>query len=259
MRTEETDAAEPRPNSQLSGSLDAAPLRASRALNSQPSSGIEEESAYQHAVCTAALGDKSGAEAEYIAFMKCYPSSPLIHAAQKRIARMHGGDLPKDAEATWQAAQKTALTREREAQRQRSMCGPECVAELLRTRSDAKRVRGGEGKKVGDLAKEMGTDWQGTSVAAMVSVLKKHGLPATGLALTTKGLERQKLPVITLLSPGHYVIVESITKSGITVWDPAGGPPTPNLGGDRSGKPARRTYRPEEWKPTWTGIAIAMK
>lgn len=38
---------------------------------------LEEEGAYQHAVCTAALGDKKAAEAEYMKFMADYPESVL--------------------------------------------------------------------------------------------------------------------------------------------------------------------------------------
>jgi hypothetical protein len=43
---------------------------------------LEEEGAYQHAVCTAALGDKKAAEAEYMKFIRDYPESPLTGAAQ---------------------------------------------------------------------------------------------------------------------------------------------------------------------------------
>lgn len=38
---------------------------------------LEEEAAYQHAVCTAALGDEKAAEAEYMKFMADYPESVL--------------------------------------------------------------------------------------------------------------------------------------------------------------------------------------
>ncbi|MCA1596467.1 MAG: hypothetical protein LC772_08605 [Chloroflexi bacterium] len=56
---------------------------------------LTEDAAYQHAVCTAALGDRKGAEAEYVAFMKQYPESPLMEGkTARRIAvrsRMPGG------------------------------------------------------------------------------------------------------------------------------------------------------------------------
>jgi hypothetical protein len=102
---------------------------------------LEEEGAYQHAVLTAALGDRTAAEAEFRAFMRSYPESPLVHAAVRRIARFHGGNLPKDAEAVWQQAMQTVQAREKERQVQRSLCGPEILAEILRRRSGVQAFR----------------------------------------------------------------------------------------------------------------------
>lgn len=62
-------------------------------------STLEEEGAYQHAVCTAALGDKKAAEAEYMKFMQDYPESPLISAAATRTERLHNRHMPAEAEA----------------------------------------------------------------------------------------------------------------------------------------------------------------
>ncbi|MHB9038176.1 MAG: hypothetical protein ACYC64_16085 [Armatimonadota bacterium] len=78
-----------------------------------PTATSEEEGAYQHAVCTAALGDKKAAESEYIKFMHDYPESPLIHGAVKRIELLHDGHLPKYAEDAWTKANSTAIAREK--------------------------------------------------------------------------------------------------------------------------------------------------
>jgi len=69
---------------------------------------LEEDGAYQHAVCTATLGDKVAAEAEYMQFMRDYPDSPLIDAAARRIERLHDGHLPPQAEVLWTKANKIA-------------------------------------------------------------------------------------------------------------------------------------------------------
>lgn len=42
---------------------------------------LEEDGAYHHAVCTAALGDKKAAEAEFMAFINNYPESSLTGQA----------------------------------------------------------------------------------------------------------------------------------------------------------------------------------
>jgi hypothetical protein len=133
---------------------------------------VEEDAAYQHAVLTAAIAAGRGAgkaesgassqrggaslppgsstlhvppstldaprptlheaEREFIHFMRDYPESPLVHAAVRRIGMLHGGDIPKSAEAVWRQAVRIAQAREKARQRARSMCGPEVLAEILR-------------------------------------------------------------------------------------------------------------------------------
>src|SRR5207248_8661380 len=96
---------------------------------------LEEDAAYQHAVLTAAIEGPAKGEAEYCAFMRSYPESPLVHAAVKRIGRLHGGDIPPPAEAVWKQAMRVAQARQKERDRLAALCGPECLAELLRRRS----------------------------------------------------------------------------------------------------------------------------
>jgi len=137
---------------------------------------------------------------------------------------------------------RVAGARQRARERERSLCGPECLAELLRRR--------GEGADVHALAREMGTDERGTSLLALWEAAKRRGLAAQGLALTQRGLQQQKLPLVALLSPAHFVLVEQVGPGGVRVWDPdAGG----------AGRAGRRQYAPAEWSRAWGGIALALR
>ena len=203
---------------------------------------LEQEAAFQHAVCTGALGDSGAAEAEYVSFMKQYPDSPLLHAALLRMERMHGGNLPQADEAIWRQAKQTALTHQKMQTREASLCGPECLAELMRRR--------GETPDVHALAQAMGTSERGTTLDALAGAARAHGFSARGLALTPKGLAAQTLPVIALVAPGHYVLVEAVQAAGVTIWDP-----------DASGigHGGRRTVQPPVWGRMWQGMALALQ
>jgi predicted double-glycine peptidase len=203
---------------------------------------LEEEGAYQHAVCTAALGDKEAAEAEYMKFMRDYPESPLIHGAVQRIERLHNGHLPPEAEAAWNRAVKTAQAREKARERERSLCGPECLAELLR--------RKGKKANIHALAREMKTNENGTSLQALADAAKKHGFSAKGLALTQKGLSKQPLPLAALVAPGHYVLVDAVTPKEVTVWD---------ANGKGQGKPDTKRYTVQQWGQIWSGVALILR
>ena len=190
--------------------------------------------------------------------MRDYPQSNLVHAAVKRIGRMHGGDVPKDAEGLWKQAMTVQKTADEKDKREQSRCGPECLAELLKrgevgkksSREDAKTQRElpqGRVEDVETLAAEMHTSGEGSSIAAMRETAAKHGLKLQGVSLTTKGLARQKLPLIALIAPGHYVLVDSIALSGLTVWDPDA---------KGVGVSGRRAYTAGEWEKAWNGVAL---
>ncbi len=202
---------------------------------------LEEEAAFQHAVCTNALGHPQAAEAEYCAFMKRYPESPLMQAAIQRITRFHGGNLPKSEEALWQQAQWIAIQRQKVRAAAASVCGPECLSEMLRR----------EGRKVGvaALAKEMGTSDRGTSLATLAAAAQAHGFHPQGVALTQKGLAAQTLPVIALVAPGHYVLVEAVAPQQVTVWDPDA------RGVGQSG---RRLLPLSQWQQLWQGVTLTL-
>ena len=242
-----------------------------------PEPTLLESAAYQHAVCTSALGDKAGAEREFMAFMKDYPDSPLVQASIKRIARFHGGDIPKDAEAAWQNAMKTAQAHDKEAQKQMSLCAPQCLAELIQRQGGTDKTD--KAASIADLTREMKTSERGTSLADLCQTAKRHGFSkAHGVALTDAGLQKQKLPVVALIAPdgksgfasGHFVLVEQVSKDGaVKVWSPTGssGSQTNQTrqtlradlqGRARATKPqaGMHTYPAAQWKQMWNGIAL---
>ncbi len=181
---------------------------------------LEEEAAYHHAVLTGALGDREAAEAEYLAFMRRYPESPLVHAAVRRIAHVHGGDL------------RRANSPPRHGD------------------TESRRKRKASAAGVEELAREMGTDYQGRTLAALARVAQRHGFAARGLELTWKGLWEQPLPLIALIEPGHYVLVDAVTEDSVLVWSP---------GARGQGQAVARRYSLKEWEQVWNGIALVLR
>ena len=126
-------------------------------------------------------------------------------------------------------------------EREQALCGPECLAELLR--------RQGKKADVHALADEMKTDASGTTLQGLAQAAQKHGFRGTGVELTQKGLAKQKLPLIALLRPGHYVVVDKVTASAVTVWNPDA---------QGTGKAGTKTYSLAEWQATWNGICLEL-
>jgi hypothetical protein len=213
-----------------------------RAEIGQVAPTLEAEAAYQHAVCTAALGDQAKAEREYLDFIRAYPESPLVHGAILRIGRFHHGDVPKAAEAVWRQAMTEARKQEKTRQPDLSRCAPECLAELLRRR--------GEHPNVKALAREMGTNEMGTSLAALARATKKRRMPARGLMVTAAGLRKVPLPCIVLLAPGHFVLLDQIGDAGAQVWDPSAG---------GIGKPGIAQIKVDAWRRRFQGVVLAVR
>jgi len=203
---------------------------------------LTEEGAYEHAVCTAALGDQKGAEAEYLLLMKQYPDSPLVQAAIKRIAWMHHGDIPKDAQAVWKQAMNTQQAQQKERQKEASLCGPECLAEVLRRR--------GQKTNVHILAARMKTSENGTTLQGLADAARAYGFHTRGLALTQQGLIKQRLPAIALISPGHYVVVDAVSPKSVTAWDP-----------DASGvgRSSTQSIPISQWGRIWQGYTLVLE
>jgi len=203
---------------------------------------LEEEAVFQHAVCIGAQGNQQASEESYKDFLHHYPDSILIHAAVKRMAHNHGGDIPKDAEALWTQDMKIQKEHDRLKKREQSLCAPECLAELLR--------RQGKTVDVHALANEMHTSDQGTSLQDFATIAQKHGWKAQGLQLTPKGLAAQKLPAIALVTPGHFVLVEKVEAQSIILWNPDA---------QGTGKPALQQVPLAQWQKQWQGITLAQR
>lgn len=270
----ETRNAEPPPERPVSPTGEALPT-------------LEEEAAYQHAVLTAALArgarrpgtssdpedakpgtrnpepGTAAAEAEFVEFIRQYPESPLVHAAVRRIARLHGGNVPPDVEAVWKRAMAVAQQRQQQRDRSRSLCGPEVLREVLRrTGVRSEEPADGDGREAGAveaLARELGTDHQGTTLAALAKAAEVRGLRAKGLKLTWNGLWRitngpdgkRDAPefLIALVQPGHYVLVEDVRAGEVDVWDPSGQGPD---------QPGARRYSRAEWLRLWGGSVLRL-
>jgi hypothetical protein len=203
-----------------------------------PEPTLADEGAFQRIVCLGAMGDKAGAETEYKQFLKARPLSLLVHAAVKRVRRFHEGNAPQEVETLWRKAMAEQKRRDKEIARSQSLCAPRCLAELLR--------RKGQSLTVETLAKELKTDENGTSVAALVSALKRRGFAAQGVKMTAQGLAQQARPFVALIAPGHFVIVEQAQGETVRFWNP------------KSGTGTVQTVSAEEWRRAWDGIAVTL-
>ena len=209
--------------------------------NGEPHPTMEQQAAYQRSICTLAMGDKRAAEKELRGFMRRYPTSLLVYGAVKRIARLHGGDVPPEAEKDWRAAVNLQAAADRKQRREQSLCAPQVLAELLR--------RQGKAADMSRLAQEMQTDENGTSLLHFQEAAQKHGMTAQGVQLRPEALIQQNLPVVALIEPGHFVLVEQVAADTVQVWEP---PAT------RTGKGERRMHSAAEWEKIWGGYAVTL-
>jgi ABC-type bacteriocin/lantibiotic exporter with double-glycine peptidase domain len=99
------------------------------------------------------------------------------------------------------------------------------------------------------LATEMGTTERGTSLAAVATGLIKHGVAAQGVSLTMTGLAEQKFPVVAVVAPGHFVIVNSVSSKAISLWSPDS---------DGTGHGQTVAVTPIQWQQVWRGTALAL-
>jgi ABC-type bacteriocin/lantibiotic exporter with double-glycine peptidase domain len=174
--------------------------------------------------------------------LKRYPQSILIHATIKRIGRMHGGDIPKDAEALWQKAMQVQKKAQEAQAREEALCGPECLAELLRRQEKSVDVHA--------LADEMKTSGQGTSLLTLSEAAARHGLKSEGLELTTSELAKQPLPAIAFLYPGHFVLVEAVSAKSVKFWNPDG---------EGVGKATTNEMSSTDWERSFSGKVLVLQ
>jgi hypothetical protein len=213
---------------------------------------FEREAAYQHAVLTAAIGEKPAAAKEYLAIINEFPESEQAAKAIRRLAKLHGGELLPHEQKAWEAAQKTARDNARACVRARSLCGPEVVAELLRRGESQSLTSLGSLSSLPtlpSLAQEMKADEFGVTLKSMQQALIRRGYWVKGLKLTLPALWNKKLPAVALLKEGHFVLVDRIADGTVETWDP-------DL--DGSGSDGAKTYHWPHFEKAWTGMALIL-
>ena len=100
---------------------------------------------------------------------------------------------------------------------------------------------------------------------ALQEAARRHGYPdAQGVALTAEGLRGQAMPLIALIAPGHYVLVEQVTQAEVTYWDGDLLKPPPVIAGVPKRafvRPisARKTVTTAQWQTLWQGSALALQ
>ncbi|MBX7131505.1 MAG: tetratricopeptide repeat protein [Fimbriimonadaceae bacterium] len=170
--------------------------------------GVEDQAAYQAAVCLAADGKKEEALKEFEAFLTKHRDSPLVKAAHRRLVMLD----EKNRARYDTLLQKVLDEQAAKARFERATCGPKALAYLLQNL--------GKGTITYEvLAKDCGTTDDGTSLAGMQAGLKRHGIAAFGYEVNRKDFANLPLPALWLQGE-HYLVVERIDESAATVYDP---------------------------------------
>ena len=151
----------------LAGELPEGGARPSR-LGEAPQAKFKRKPGSSTQCAQTLQGDKAGAGAEWIlgSFMRRYPQSILVHAALKRIARLHSPATFLTARIN-SGSRRCSSRRSKADQerREQALCGPECLAELLR--------RQGKTADVHALADAMKTGADGTSLQSLAEAAKQ--------------------------------------------------------------------------------------
>ena len=161
---------------------------------------LPEQARYQAAVCLAAQGNTVSAEKAFVEFITDNGMSPLAHAAFRRLQRLNGGTAKPEHEAL---IQKAVTERESHIRRQKSLCGPKSIKQVLKLlkRPDV---------DLEVLARQCSMDdTKGTTMAGMIAGLGANGLSGTGIKLAYRDLGAEKLPLIWLDNSHYLVIIEA--------------------------------------------------
>lgn len=170
--------------------------------------GLQDQAAYQAAVCNAKDAPTEKAHALFLQFAKSYPNSPLIHAAFKRV-RQTGASAKVEDEF-----QQLLAAQEAWAQREIALCGPRALAHAV-------ALLGGDPPEIGVLEQWCGTDEGGTSMQGLREGAKRCGFAAVGMRVNRKDFSALT-PGTMWLESGHYVVVETIEARRVKVFDPFG-------------------------------------
>lgn len=187
--------------------------------------GVEDQAAYQAAVCLAADGKKEEALKEFEAFLTNHRESPLITAAHRRLVKLDEKNRGRYDEMLQKILDEQAA----KARFERATCGPKALAYLIQ-----KLGKGTVAYEV--LAKDCRTTDDGTSLAGMQAGLKKYGIASYGYEVNRRDFANLPLPALWL-SGEHYMVIERIDEGAATIYDPLTAKtriqPLPKLGDTR--------------------------
>jgi len=167
---------------------------------------LDDQAAYQAAVCLAAQGKKEQAREEFKKIIKERPKSPVIYQAFRRLNRL--GDPNKEEESLMQAS---IAKQEAWLRFEISVCGPKSIAYLL-------EKLGKPSKDYREIAKLCRTNDQGTTMQGMRDGLKALGVVTEGLMVNRKDFANLSLPAIWL-DQDHYTVLTSIKGDTAMVFD----------------------------------------
>lgn len=171
--------------------------------------GIKDQALYQAAVTLNAEGKKAEYRAALVDFLKTQKLSPLVNAAYKRLVKVDGKATAEDDALLQQALD----AQEKKIRFEMAVCGPKAIAYLLKLEG-----KGDFDYKV--LAKDCGTNDEGTTMEGLRKGLLAHGLDYFGYRVGKEDLSTLPCPAI-LCRGEHYVVVTHAGPGELTIYDPS--------------------------------------
>ncbi|MBL8065832.1 MAG: hypothetical protein JNM34_08230 [Chthonomonadaceae bacterium] len=172
---------------------------------------LDDQAAYQAAVCLQAQGKKQEAVEAYVRFMTDRPLSPLNKAVRQRLVLLN----PEQTETYDRMFDEGAIKRQKQAKIDVALCGPKVMCELLKR----------SGKRAPSLKEaqtECKTDENGTSFADLQAALLKHGITTEGKLLNRRDFAALNQPAIWAQSD-HFTLILSVSTTSVKVFDPMTG------------------------------------
>gem|GEM_PF-1808667 len=173
--------------------------------------GVNDQAAYQAAVCLVAEKKSQEAITAFRSFLKQYKLSPLVYAAEKRLVTLNHGVAAHGDEDLLQEA---IAAQEKKAKYESAMCGPKTLAYM----ADHGLFGKGSLSDFHEIAKICGTTEQGTSIDGIRKALKQFGKQSFGLDLNRQDFDRVSLPAI-LLDGDHYFAILERHDDHIVLYD----------------------------------------
>ena len=174
-----------------------------------------DQATYQAIVCLVAEGKQEEARKQFRNFLKERPQSPLIVAVFRRLTMLSGGEPSPEDIQLFEQAQKL---QDQFVRREMALCGPKALAHFLEL-----SLAGEQDFRA--IAREVGTDDQGTTVNAMVKALIQRGCTAEARELNAPDFRKVSPPAIWFKGD-HFVVIESFQAGRAKVYDPMDGKTT---------------------------------